>query len=53
MIMYSKNVTFDNSLEELLKDNTPRTIEEFKEHIKFHDNDYSINDVKMFRQPLF
>ena len=43
---------FDNSLEELLNDNTPRTNEEFKEHLKFHDNDYNINEIKMYRQKL-
>lgn len=43
---------FDNSLEELLKDDTPRTNEEFQEHLKFHDDDYDINEIKMYRQKL-
>lgn len=54
--MSNKNKTtfFDNSLEELLKDNTPRTNEEFKEHLKIDDSgEIDINDVKMVRQPLF
>lgn len=44
---------FDNSLEELLKDDKPRTNDEFLEHLKFSDNDISINDIKIYKQPLF
>jgi len=44
---------FDNSLSELLVDDTLHTQEEFDEHVKpASDSDISINTVIMVRQPL-